>query len=306
MNRGEEMMARPANPSTRTKYEAACRLFEAAADTYRAHARWRLAGEAYARCGEAERKVGGQAELLVAATYYADAGESFERVDTGAAVDAYTRAVGLFATLGRFSAAAALQAHAARLYENDSALEQAAEAFQWAADYYMGDDEYALAAQALASAGECLAREEAFPEAADKFYRAARFAMDDNLLKLKVPALLFSSGLCHVASGDLGAAEARIADAALLDGSFAVGRERRFLLDVVDAARGQSLDDFADHAWNYDHVAQLAPWHLGVLSVLAEMIAAGPVRPRGADEDEEDEGDEDAPPQNEEGGEALR
>jgi hypothetical protein len=53
---GDRWMARPAAPNPRTKYGAASRLFEQGADIFRCYGRWRFAGEAYAKAGEAERR----------------------------------------------------------------------------------------------------------------------------------------------------------------------------------------------------------------------------------------------------------
>ena len=59
-------------------------------------------------------------------------------------------------------------------------------------------------------------------------------------------------------------------DCSQRDPNFAVGREKRFLLDVVDSARGASLHEFADHCWNYDFVDALDPFELALLQVVSE------------------------------------
>lgn len=287
---GDEWMGRPANPTPRTKYAHACRLFEQAADVYRTFGRWRSAGEAYFKAGEAEKK---QAELLIASTYYTDAGECMERVDADEAVGMYLRAIGLYASLGRFMSAGTLQSRVAELYEADGALTQAAEAYQYACDYFLGDDLYSQAVKCLWHSGACLAQDESFGEAGGKFEKAAGYAMDDNLLKLKVPELMFDACLCRLAVGDLGAAEGFVNDCSSKDPNFTVGRERRFLLDVIDTARSRDVDAYMDHCWNFDYVDELDPWEVKMLEVILEMIQAGPVERKDEESSSEEEGGED-------------
>jgi alpha-soluble NSF attachment protein len=275
---GDKWMSRPAAPNPRTKYGAASRLFEEGADIFRAYGRWRYAGEAYAKAGEAERRMNAP---LVAASYFVDGGDCMGRVDVLEAVHFYGRAVALYAVLGRFVSAATTQLRVAEIYEADGAHFQAAEAFQFAADYFIGDDLYIQTCQALYRAGVCLCAEGgSWREASDKFDRAAFFAADHNLAKLRVPAFMLDAGLCLLADGDLEGVEDYVVECCKRSEEFSVGREKRFLLDTVDVARAALLDDFVDHCWNFDFVAGLAPHELQILELLLHRIAQGPLRDR--------------------------
>ena len=275
---GDRWMARPVAPNPRTKYSAASRLFEEGADIFRAYGRWRFAGEAFAKAGEAERRMN---QPLVAASYFVDGGDCMERVDVLEAVHFYGRAVALYAVLGRFVSAATTQLRIAEIYEADGAHFQAAEAFQFAADYFIGDDLYVQTCQALFRAGVCLCDEGgSWREASEKFDRAAYFAADHNLAKLRAPQFMLDAGLCLLADGDLEGVEDFVVECCRRNEEFSVGREKRFLLDTVDVARAALLDDFVDHCWNFDFVAGLMPHELKILDLLRERIAQGPLRER--------------------------
>jgi tetratricopeptide (TPR) repeat protein len=319
---GDEWMGRPAHPTPRVKYAHASRLYESAADTFRTFGRWRAAGDAYSRAGEAEKK---QSEVLVAGTYYIDSAECYERVDPTEAIRMYAKAVGLYATMGRFVSAASVQSRVAELYESDGANADAANAYQYAADYFLGDDLYSQAVMTLYKSGVCLCRDAVYLSAHEKFERAAKFASDDNLIKFRcvrtekgrdlgrnrsalmftstrawmitrvdrnssssvhpslpffnpsrnnlchppihprsVPEMMFDAALCLIAEGDLPRAEDYIIECSRRDAGFAVGRERRFLYDIIDCARASEVDDFVDHVWNMDYVDALDPFELKV------------------------------------------
>ena len=287
---GDAWMSRPAAPNPRTKYGHASRLFEDGADIFRAYGRWRYAGEAFAKAGEAERR---QNQPLVAATFFVDGGECMERVDVLEAVHIYGRAVALYAVQGRFVSAASTQLRVAEIYEADGAHYQAAEAFQFAADYFIGDDLYVPTVMALHRAGVCLCEEGgSWRDASDKFDRAAYFAADHNLAKLRVPALMLDAGLCLLADGDIAAVEDYVVECCQRSEEFSVGREKRFLLDTVDVLRAALVDDFVDHCWNLDFVVGLAPHQLGILELLLKRMTLGGAAAAGRPKRRDDEYEE--------------
>lgn len=290
MNLGDEWMGKPAHPTPKVKYNQASRLFETAADIYQCYAKWRFAGEAYARAGDAEKKMN---ELLIAGTYFIDAAECYERIDVNEAIRIYQKAIGLYATIGRFVSAATVQTRVAELYEADGALAHAAEAYQYASDYFLGDDLYSQTILALYQAGVCLTMDNTFRAAHEKFEQAARFAADDNLTKFKVPEFMFDSALCLLAEGNLPEAEDYIILCSRRDANFAVGRERRFLFDIIDCANASALDDFIDHCWNFDYVDELDPFELKMLDEIREMILNGPKGKKDGDDDDESSSDDD-------------
>ena len=114
----------------------------------------------------------------------------------------------------------------------------------------------------LAKAGELLADEADFPASHARFDRAAKFAKDHNLLKLRLPGLVLDATLTIIAAGDLVTAEAYVAKCTAEDANFGVGRERRFLLDVIHACKRHDADAFVDFVWNFDYARLLAAYEL--------------------------------------------
>lgn len=67
---------------------------------------------------------------------------------------------------------------------------------------------------------------------------------------------------CGFLIQSIAATEAYIAACTDLDFNFAVGRERRFMLDACDCSREFDAHTLLDHVWNYDYVAELQPYQL--------------------------------------------
>ena len=241
------------------KHRAASQAFELAADEYRSAGEWLRAGDAYASAAEFEGRLDNS---VAAASLHAEAGYAAARADTGAAVLYFGRAIGVLATLGHFAPAAALQVVIAELHEADSALEEAAGAYTLASECYAQTGDLPTVCRLLAKAGELLALETDLPRCHTSFERAARFARDHNLLKFRAPGLVFDACLPIIAAGDLVTAVDFVERACADDANFAVGRERRFLLDVVAACRAYDGDAFIDYVWNFDYARLLAPFEL--------------------------------------------
>ncbi len=276
----------------RVKYSHASHLLITAAESFRMYLQWRAAGDAYARACEAER---GQAAVLSAAVFAADAADCYARVDANEAARAFRVASGLFATQDRFISAANLMMRSGELEEGDGALTSAAEAYATAAHYFLADDEVGLTARALKRAGACQMLEQAYEGAHESFERAARVAFDDNLIKFHAPRLVLGAGLALLAEARRGAGkvlddkkarEAReqvdqrletyVLACAKRDPLFSTGRERRFLCDCIDTTKLWAWDDFMDHVWNFDDVAPLEAHELNVLQCISDGIREGP------------------------------
>lgn len=70
--------------------------------------------------------------------------------------------------------------------------------------------------------------------------------------------------------------EVYIRKAAARDSWFSTGREKRFLYDLIDAARLWSTPDVIDHIWNFDYVAGFAPHELAMCEYVYRSIESGP------------------------------
>ena len=256
---GRSMLARPAAPRVTTNLRAVRRLFEASGDGFRAACRWPRAAEAYVQAADCELRLD---RPEAAASFLADAGFAALHADPSAACGYFSRATERFVLCGRSRAAAALQLRVADVHESDLALEDAAAAACLAADCFQRDLDLPSTCWAAHRAGELRVRAGDFASARACFDRAARTARDHNLLKFRCPSLLLDVALCALASADLVDTAAAVEAAAKEDAVFATGRERRFMLDLIDAARGYDPDAFMDHCWNFDAARLLSPAEL--------------------------------------------
>jgi tetratricopeptide (TPR) repeat protein len=278
---GDLWMSRPAQPSVKSKYASASRLFEEGADIFLAYGRWRAAGEALSKAGEAEKSLN---QPIVAASFFVDAGNSFEKVDNQEAVSAFLKAAALYAVLGRFIAAGSMQMKVGEILHQDGALEDAGEAFKTAGDYFVGGDYYPQTLMALRHAGECLCEERNYRRAHELFDRGALFGADDNLTKFIVPQFMLDAGLCLLGELELEECEDYVLECSKVNEEFSVGREKRFLLDTVDVIRAGLMDDFIDHVWNFDHVAGLRPSEIEILEKIYEHIKDDTLRKKKEEE----------------------
>jgi hypothetical protein len=229
----------------------------------------RRAAESYARCAEAENRLG---HRLASATYLCDAAECMQRTDPLDAVALFQRALAEFAGLGRFLAAAAVQREIAEIHEAQHALFEAATALSNAADYYVGEALPHPAVACLVRAGEHFVEDERYSEAAKRFMQTISICLDDNLMKFNAPQLALTTALCFLALRDDTKAMDFVEQHASKDPLFLVSREKRFLLDIILAAQERRPDDFIDHCWNFDYVFELHPHQLRLLHEIHEAI----------------------------------
>lgn len=267
LKHGDEWLKKPTIASPKMKYEYASNVFRRAAEIFRAYGRWRLAGEAYCKCAEAERRC---TTLLAAAAYYTAAGECLTRVDGTEAIEMFRKAIAIYASHERFVSAAALQIRIAELFDLDEAISSAADAYGLAADYYLAADMYPQAVQMMWLSGSTHATDDGFAIAFDAFHKAARYCLDDNLTKYRFSELTLDAALCLIAMGKYKQADEYVYIAAQQDANFSVGREKRFIFDLVDCAREWAGEDVLDKIWNFDYVACLKPHQLRLLEVIYE------------------------------------
>jgi hypothetical protein len=249
----------PAKVNMQTKFSSARRLFEAAAESYIVAGRWRDAAKGYAECAKAEQSLGKE---LVAATYYVDAGDCAERVDHGLAVHYYVNAVAGYVTQGRFPAAAAMQRRIAVMHSEDGATLEAAKAWTYAGELFLGADDHAQGVLHFYEAAKAFVYARRFKEASKAFDRAAAVAEDCNMLRARRPQLLMESVAALLATGEVSLAEELMLKHAAADHGFRLGREFRFLRDVVAATKVLDVHGFMDRLWNFDYVHELLPHQL--------------------------------------------
>lgn len=249
----------PATINFAVKFGSARRLYETAAECFIIAGRWRDAARAYAAAGKAEKTLGKE---LIAATFFVDAGDCAERVDTELATFCYVNAVAGYVVNGRFPAAAAVQRRIAALHVESGAHFEAGRAFCYAAELFSGGDDPLQATLHMYEGGQHYVHARKFAEACTAFERAAGIAEDTNLLRAKKPLLLLDALLSLLATGDVAMSEDFLRRHSSTDPFFRSSREYRFANDIIGCTRVLAIHKFMDHAWNFDYAVELAPHQL--------------------------------------------
>uniref|UniRef100_A0A7S1C6F0 Uncharacterized protein n=1 Tax=Bicosoecida sp. CB-2014 TaxID=1486930 RepID=A0A7S1C6F0_9STRA len=273
MKRGVAALGELTTFSKRTKFEDAVAAFALAANCYVSTGKWRLAAEAFGACADAEIKL---ENLHAAAAFFVDAAQCYKKIDPDDAMNFFNYAIKAYCEVGRFVAAARLQWMMAEMLEDDAAYEEAADAYQLAADYYAGEAMYTQAIRCLVMSARYLAEAKRFDEAVDRFELAGQMSLNDNLLKFNAPQFFLNGVLCWVATGDLAAAKEQLDQSTERDMSFPSTREGLFARDVIESANDYHIHDFMDHCWNMDNVSPFSPTQLMLLEMISEMILDEP------------------------------
>lgn len=251
------------------KFIGARKLFEAAADGYRVAGKWRNAAQAIAGAAEAELRAN---HPRTAATYLAEAGDFAVRSDHELAISFYGRAITIMAREGLFEAAAMVQRRVADLQEEDGDYVQAAVAWAFVAELYLGVHNIPQTVYTLYRAGVLYVEADMYVDACRTFQRAAKITRGHNITQYKIPSLLFDACLAVLGTGEIPDFEDTLAQSSVQDMNFAASRERRYLLHIVECAVRADMEGFLDHTWNMDYVVQLKPHQLKILKRVFNMF----------------------------------
>ncbi|RKP03143.1 hypothetical protein CXG81DRAFT_9913 [Caulochytrium protostelioides] len=256
------------------KLDEAADLFAKAGNTFRLNQRWNEAGDAYMQ----------QAGVLVrmnerdeAATAYLNASKVFKRISPQQAIAALQQAVEIFTDRGRFSAAASNQEQLAEMYETDVGdIEKAMNAYEIAADWFIGDDAQARANKCLLKAATFAAQLGRFDKAIDRFESVASNAATKEITKWSMREYLLKAGLCHLCVGDHVRTRQAIDRYETLDITFGTTRECAFLKDILDAVEAADLERFTAVVQDFDRLTRLDPWKTALLLKVKNSISEEP------------------------------
>jgi tetratricopeptide (TPR) repeat protein len=268
-DRADAIMKAPAQVNTFIKLSSARRFYESAAESFIIAGRWKDAARAYGQCGRCEKTIG---KDLIAATYFFDGGDCAERADHSLAVYLYVQAVAGYVMNGRFPAAASIQRRIALIHSDNGALAEAARAWAYAAELFLGGDDIPQAAIHFYEGGKyyCLAKR--FSEASTCFERAASISEEHNIMRLKRPLMIMDAALSLMGLGEISSAEVMLLRISLNDHVFRTSRENKFMKDIISCAKLVDIHGFMDHIWNYDHVCELQPHQLKVFERMYTMF----------------------------------
>ncbi|KAK4537118.1 hypothetical protein CDCA_CDCA11G3143 [Cyanidium caldarium] len=262
--------------SASAKYEEAADYFQRAGNHFKLAKRWKLAGEAYRRTADCLLKL--KDHEHEAASAYVDAANCLKKsdADPAAAITALESAIAIHTERGRFGMAARLAKEVAEIHEvltqdetpdsNSTARSLAvAEAYQRAADLYLGEEARSHANSCLLKVAQYYALAGDYAHAIDTFEQVARQSLESSLLRYHAKDSLQRAALCHLCASDEVGAERALNQYAQWDASFGGSREQRFVSEVMAAVASGDVDAFTQVVFDYDAVSKLDPWKTSVL-----------------------------------------
>lgn len=84
-------------------------------------------------------------------------------------------------------------------------------------------------------------------------------------MKYSVKDYFLKAGICHLASGDLVAAQRALERYTEMDPQFSTQRECMLLKDLCEAVEAKSQEQFTDKLFQYDQVSKLDKWKTTIL-----------------------------------------
>jgi len=251
------------------KFEDAAEMFTKAGNSFKITKKWDRAGEAFTKAAECHLKLQSKHE---AAQSYLNAGLCFKKTNITSAVMCMKQGIEFYTEEGRFSIAAKHQKELAELYEDQSDLENAIAGFQTASDYYEGEGQSSAANQCLLKVALFSAQLERYDKAIELYEQIASTSIDNNLLKWSVKDYFLRAGLCHLAKGDVVAAERAVEKYMDMDATFSSQRECKFLQELVNACKNYDVEAFTNAVVDFDSISKLDSWKTSILLKVKNSI----------------------------------
>jgi len=253
------------------KHEEACEMFVKAANLYKVSKQWDQAGDAFEKAAGCHLKLDSAHE---AATTYTDAANCYKKTNAEQALLLYKEAIALQIDLGRFTTAAKLQKEVAELYDSENQPEKAMEAFQTAADYYIGEESTSQANQCLLKVAGFATLTLNFKRAVEIYEQVAMSSLDNSLLKFSVKDYLLCAGMCQLALGNIDNALQALERYKSWDVTFASTREGSFLDAIARAYEALDEDDFTDKVREFDEISRLNAQKVSILIEVKKHLKA--------------------------------
>lgn len=251
------------------KWEDATELYTKAGNSFKITKKWDRAGEAFTKAAECHLKLQSKHE---AAQSYINASLCYKKTNVTTAVQCLKQGIEFYTDEGRFSIAAKHQKELAELYEDQSDLSNAIAAYQVAADFYEGDGSVSAANQCLLKVALFSAQLERYEKAIELYEQIASASIDNNLIKWSVKDYFLRAGLCHLAKGDVVAAERALERYTDMDATFSSQRECKFLQELVNAVKNYDIEAYTNAVVEYDSISPLDSWKTSILLRIKNSI----------------------------------
>ncbi|KAH8178018.1 soluble NSF attachment protein, SNAP domain-containing protein [Sarocladium implicatum] len=246
------------------KYQNAADAFIEAANSFKMQSQLLEAGRAFEKA--AEIQTNNLKEPDDAANTLTDAFKAYRTVDPPAAARCLNVAIDRYCAKGNFRRAASQKEQLAAHYEETMGdIKSALEAYEAAAGWYEGDNANALANKLWLKVADVAALEGDYYKAIEQYEKVAQQSINNNLMKYSVKDYLLKAGICHLATGDLVAAQRALERYREIDPQFAGQREHMLLTDLVEAVEAKSQEQFTDKLFQFDQINKLDKWKTTIL-----------------------------------------
>eukprot|EP00941_MAST-03F_sp_MAST-3F-sp1_P002877 g2877.t1 len=262
------------------KYHDCAAAYEEISRMYQIAHEWEAAADAMALV--AKYHVSMQ-KVLEAATYFEEAAEFYKRAKLEPEyVDHLEKAVLLYVEGGNLSDAAVLEGTLADISQSAREEEDALEHYDRAALYLREDGELFKASFYSEKVARLAGMTEEYERARNEWVRVAKVEVMHNLTQFNAREKLFNACLCQLLLSEETEEDSKVledqvndfmAECETVDCMFYVTREAKYMRDLLASYLKPSMNDFADHTYNYDSVASLDYWQLTMLNRLKKGIA---------------------------------
>jgi len=246
------------------KYQNAADLFIEAANAYKMARQMTEAGQTFEKAAQIQKD--SLKEPDDAANTYIDAFKAYRKDDPQASARCLKYAIDRYCQKGNFRRAATYMENMGELYENDlNDTKAAVESYESAAGWFEGDNANALANKLWLKVADVSALEGDYYKSITNYEKVAEQSINNNLMKYSVKDYFLKAGICHLASGDLVAAQRALERYTEMDPQFGTQRECMLLKDLCEAVEAKSQEQFTDKLFQYDQVSKLDKWKTTIL-----------------------------------------
>ncbi|POS87047.1 TPR-like protein [Erysiphe pulchra] len=253
------------------KWENAADLYTQAANAFRLQKQNKEAGEAFEKCAAIQTDKLNEPDD--AANTFTEAFKVYKKGYPEDAARCLNVAINHYTSRGNFRRAATHKQNVAEVFENEIGdMKRAIESYELAASWFENDNAEALANKLYLKVADIAALEGDYYKAIEYFDKVSTASLNNNLMKWSVKDYFLKSGLCHLAVGDLVAANRAVEKYRGLDPSFASTREHQLLVDLSEAVDAGDQEVFADKLYHYDQISKLDKWKTTLLLKIKNSI----------------------------------
>jgi len=244
--------------------EEARDLYIAAANSFKLEKKWKESGDAFCQAGEKAIKLQEKDDAL---NDFWNAAKSYKKQHPELAVACLDKTITFLLEKGRFRQAADRKKEIGQIFQEKDALPDAITAFREAGDWYVQEDAQATANACFKDVADLAARVNPpqWDVAIENFERVAKASLNSALTKYSVKEYYLKAGMCHLALGDVVAAQKAYSKYTTDDPSFGSTREGIFLQHIIEAYDAKDQEGFLNYLREYDSITKLDNWKTSVL-----------------------------------------